>query len=93
MTIGKILSLLLAAAYLIAAFTSATPENGLRVLLFLLLPMACIWFSEELGEFTGNWGGQHIDQKSPGCLLAFSGWVMLLMPVLAILVTRLLLKR
>ena len=93
MNIGKVLSLLLAAAYLIAAFTSATPETGLRVLLFLLLPMACIWFSEELGEFTGNWGGQHIDQKSPGCVLTFVGWVMLLMPLLAVLFLKLLVKR
>lgn len=93
MTIGKTLSILVAAAYLIAAFTSATPAVGLRVLGFLILPLACIWFSEEMGEYTGNWGRHHIDEKSPGCMIAFLGWVILLMPVVVVLSIHLLVKR
>jgi hypothetical protein len=93
MTIGKTLSVIVAAAYLIAAFTFATPAIGPRVLAFLILPMACIWFSEELGEFTGDWGGHHIDQKSPGCMIAFLGWVLLLLPPFAIFITHLIAGR
>lgn len=93
MTIGKTLSVLVAVAYLVAAFTSATPGFGPRVFGFLILPIACIWFSEELGEYTGNWGGQHIDQKSPGCMIAFLGWTILLLPIVAILFIELLVKR
>ncbi len=93
MTFGRIVSGLVALGYLVIAFSLGGPYAGTRVLVFLLLPLACIWFSEEMGEFTGNWGGHHIDEKSPGCMLAFLGWSLLLLPPLAVLATHLLTKR
>jgi len=93
MSLPKILFGLVAAGYLVSAFSLLGPGAGSRVLIFLLLPMSCIWFSEELGEFTGHWGMDHIDKKSPGWAVALSGWVLLLLPPLAILVLHLTVKR
>lgn len=93
MTFGKLLSGLIAVGFLVIAFSFAGEYAGIRVLVFLLLPLACIWFSEDLGEFTGNWGGYHIDEKSPGCMIAIIGWVLLLLPPLAILIAHLVTRR
>jgi len=89
MNIGRILSALTAIAYLAAAFSLSSPQTGLRVMVFLLLPMVCIWYSEEMGEYTGYWGRSYIDEKSPGCMIALVGWSLLLLPVIIVLITHL----
>ena len=88
MKVSRTLSALVASGYLIASFLSSRPEVGLRMIVFLLFPLALIWFGEELGEFTGNWGGHYIDEKSPGWLLSVLGWVLLLVPLFVILAIR-----
>ena len=49
-------------------------------MIFLLLPMACIWFGEEMGALTGVMRGQYVGAESPGWLVALLGWVILLLP-------------
>lgn len=88
MRVSRILSLLVATGYLVASFLSSRPEVGLRMIVFLLFPLALIWFGEELGDFTGNWGGHYIDEKSPGWLLSVLGWVLLLVPLFLFLAIR-----
>ncbi len=50
----------------------------------LLIPLALIWFPEEVGEFTGYVGrGGNIDAPSPAFLVAGFGWFFLVgLPVL-----------
>ena len=52
----------------------------------LLLPLALIWFPEEIGGFTGYVSrGGHIDTETPPALVSFMGWLFLVgMPVLAL---------
>ena len=49
----------------------------------LMVPLALIWFPDELGSFTRSVGrGGHIDAESTPALVAFMGWVFLVGPVL-----------
>jgi hypothetical protein len=85
MTIGwnEILSGLLALIYTIGAFAGGGAEVGLKVLLFLVLPLACIWFGDEMGDYMGTWpvsaGG--ITNPTPGWLVRAGGWLLLLLPI------------
>ncbi len=49
--------------------------SGLFVIIF---PLALIWFSEPLGQYTGYAGrGGDISTPTPGILVAAVGWVLL----------------
>lgn len=88
--IGKILSLIISIIYLIAGYNIGGGKLFLIILVCLILPLACIWFSEYLGDYTGpslmNYDGDSfpdIDKKTPGCLIALFGWmILLLLPVI-----------
>jgi hypothetical protein len=93
---GRFASLIIALFYiapplLAAVFRGADPTNLLPIILFLILPLSCIWFSDALGGWTGfsRAGGPRITQTSPGCLVAFVGWILLLLPIIAAIFTTL----
>lgn len=47
----------------------------------LVVPIACIWFPDELGQVTTMFptlGGMPITRGSPGCAVRVFGWVALL---------------
>ncbi|MEN6496670.1 MAG: hypothetical protein ABFD16_20465 [Thermoguttaceae bacterium] len=89
-TLGKVLSLIIALAYVtIAIVSEISTRHCLTPAIFilcavLLLPLALIWFPEELGSFTGYVGrGGRIDTETPPGLVSFMGWFFLVgMPVL-----------
>jgi len=81
--ISRIASLVIAIAYLILAYFAGGPEAVVKIGIYLILPLACIWYSDELGSCTGVMRAQFINAESPGCLVAFGGWLLLLMPVIA----------
>ena len=56
--IGKGLSLLVYVAYLVAGFISLGGAAMVKIGVLFLLPLACIWFPEPLGKFTGVMGLQ-----------------------------------
>ncbi len=80
-TIGKILALLIALGYAIAIVVDAggvTPDL-LKGCAALLLPLALIWFPDELGSMTGYVGrGGNIDTETPPILVSIAGWFFLL---------------
>jgi hypothetical protein len=85
-TIGKVLSLLIALIY---AVIIVVTEGGITASAFkccaaLLLPLALIWFPEELGSMTGYfWRGSQVDAPSPAILISIFGWFFLVgMPAL-----------
>jgi hypothetical protein len=78
--INRGLSAAIADVYLIVAYSRGGGASIAQCLLYLILPLACIWFSEEMGAFKGFMSWQSIDQESPGCIVAFLGWVLLLLP-------------
>ena len=80
---AKIISLLIALVYLIVAFISGGSETLLQILVFLLLPLGVIWFGDELGGYTGRLIRLHyVVSSSPGYLVRFMGWVLLLLPAI-----------
>ncbi|HEX3249911.1 MAG TPA: hypothetical protein VHS05_10825 [Pyrinomonadaceae bacterium] len=88
--IGRALSLIIAAVYLVVSGLFAKSiAHLLADLLFvggaLLLPMACIWFAEELGEYIGTLPGPRINRRSPAWMVKIGGWVLLLLPAIIFL--------
>ncbi len=80
---SKIISGTIAVVYLIIAYAMGGGEFAFRLLLFLILSLACIWFSEEMGGYTGFIGffKPYITQKSPGCVVELLGWTLLSLPI------------
>ena len=84
MTKSRFLSLIVALGYLIAAYFGGGWELVWRAAIFLILPLACIWFGDEMGSYTGIGTGRGaITSTTPGWLVALGGWLLLLMPVIA----------
>lgn len=86
---GKTISLVISIIYLIFAYITGSSELLLKTLLFLLLPLACIWFGEAMGNYIGPAFGvrPHITKESPGCLVTFMGWVLLILPLVLFIVS------
>jgi hypothetical protein len=77
-TFTKILSLVIAAGYVLAAIAYAG-WGAIQLGVALLLPLALIWFPEEIGSFTGYVGrGGMIDQETPPILVSVMGWFFLI---------------
>jgi hypothetical protein len=86
-TIERALSLIVAAVYLGITGFFAYPRGKLVTDLLLvsgalLLPLACIWFSDEMGEYVGTVPGPAVNRKSPGWMVRVGGWVLLLLPAI-----------
>jgi len=89
---SRSLSLLVVLAY--AAFAlfggshrSATAAVGavLLTLVYMLMPLACIWFGEEMGDYIGSLPGPAINRRTPGWMVKIGGWFLLLLPVIIFL--------
>lgn len=80
---SRMLSGIVALAYLITAFTLGGGELALRLFIFLLLPLACIWFSDAMGGYTGfiGLGKPAVTRETPGCIIAAGGWLLLVIPL------------
>jgi hypothetical protein len=50
---NRLLSGLLAAGYIVAAFAWGGAKPGFIATLFVILPLACIWFSDAMGGYVG----------------------------------------
>lgn len=82
---SRVLSSIVAMAYLVFAYFGGGWELTLRVGTFLILPLACIWFSEAMGSYTGiGFGRGAITSTTPGCVVAFGGWLVLFLPMIAL---------
>jgi membrane protease YdiL (CAAX protease family) len=84
MFISRIVSGLVAVTYLVAAYADAGGAGVLACAAFLVLPLACIWFSETMGELSGIIRLHQLTAETPGWLVACGGWLVLLVPVIAV---------
>ena len=89
---SRTLSLLIAIAYLVLACLSAPSIAKVFASLLivggaLLLPLACIWFADEMGEYVGVFPGPAINHKSPAWMVKVGGWILLLSPVILFVFT------
>jgi hypothetical protein len=81
MSWNRILSGLLAVGYIVFAFFAGGAKGALILAMFVILPLACIWFSEAMGGYIGPvWRGS-ITHSSPGLAVCVAGWLLLLLPV------------
>lgn len=84
-TPSRVLSLLLAAAYVVGAWYFGRAEGAVKTALFVVLPLACIWFSDVLGDYTGyGLSRPAITRTSPGVFVYYLGWVVLLLPLFVV---------
>ncbi|HWB61779.1 MAG TPA: hypothetical protein VG733_20010 [Chthoniobacteraceae bacterium] len=79
---NRILSGLLAAIYIVAAFAEANAAVGCVAVISVILPLACIWFGDQMGGFLGQSGSGLITERSPGVLVCIFGWLLLLAPMI-----------
>lgn len=80
---SRIISGTIALIYISAASLSGGFGLAWQVVAFLILPLACIWFSEAMGDYASvGLGRAGITRKTPGCFVAFGGWLLLLLPVI-----------
>lgn len=82
---NRILSGLLAVGYIVGGFSTRGGEAGFIVLAFVILPLACIWFSEPMGGFTGLSGNIWITAPSPGIFVCIAGWLLLVFPLICVI--------
>jgi hypothetical protein len=83
---NRVLSGLLAIIYIIGGFVMGGGEGGFKILAFVILPLACIWFSEAMGGYTGPTTSMPITAPSPGIMVCIVGWVVLLLPVVFVII-------
>ncbi len=78
---SRLLSTLFALVILIVAASLGAGIAGiLGLVVFLLLPMACIWFSDAMGNLTGIRMGlvrPTITSPTPGIAIALGGWILM----------------
>jgi hypothetical protein len=88
--VSRAASLLVAAGLLTIAVLNATPTTSALVVfcLVLLIPLALIWFPEQIGGM-GWWGNFPINGDTPALLVSLIGWFFLVgLPVLVAVITR-----
>lgn len=78
--LSRIGSAVIAALYVGVSLAANGLEIALRVFMFCLLPLACIWFPRALGDFVGG----RITASSPASFVWVLGWVVLLLPVIVL---------
>ena len=85
-TVGKILSVVVVVAYALVAVSYAGAA-GLKWCTGLLLPLAFIWFPEEIGSITGYFRTGYVNVQTPGVFISLLGWFFLVvLPVLLYLI-------
>ena len=79
---NRLISGLLAVSYLAIAFAHGGMEPAFKLGMCLILPLACIWFAEAMGGYTGPTSNMAITSPSPGVIVCILGWLLLLLPVI-----------
>jgi hypothetical protein len=84
----RFLSLIIAAAYvllslLVAQSLKAAIGQVLFVSALLMLPLACIWFADEVGSYPGALPGPSITKQTPAAFVKVGGWILLMLPLVA----------
>jgi uncharacterized protein len=83
---GKIAAVILSLLYLGGAFFYAGYQGFFRMLQFLILPLAFIFFGEAFGGLTGvtfraTLFAPVVTRPTPGVFVVLGGWALLLLPI------------
>jgi len=82
---SKIVSGLVAGIYLAVAYAHGGLESSFKISLFLILPLACIWFARAMGQYSGPSGIINITASTPGLIIFILGWSLLLLPLIIVI--------
>jgi hypothetical protein len=82
LTTSQRISIVLALIYISVGTFVGNAHGMFCVVLLLILPMACIWYPEEMGGYTGTCGNGYITNRTPAGMISFIGWLLLLSPLL-----------
>ena len=80
---GKVIALAIACFYLLISILFGKQGDWTKMLMFLILPLACIFFRAAMGTHTGltALARPSITRTTPGCFVALAGWALLLLPL------------
>jgi len=82
---GRVVSIIISIAYLVVAYFADGIKGLFFVFAFLIFPLACIWFGDEMGEWSGTI--KLLPAKPiPGCFVRLGGWLLLLLPIIMVLI-------
>ena len=85
--LNRSLSVIVAAVYITAAVLYGGATDAAKVTAAMLLPMACIWFPDALGQYAGTIRLHPITSSTPAFLVCAGGWLLLVgVPLIAYLV-------
>ena len=90
MTPSRLTSLFVAAAYVVAAviLRGTIPQILIACIVIVLLGLACIWFPDALGSYTGPAEIGSIQRTTPGLMIAMAGWgLLVVVPMVILLMT------
>lgn len=83
------LSLIVVLAYAAFALVGGSSRSALAAvgavlatMVYALVPLACIWFGEGMGDYIGSAPGPAINRRTPGWMVQIGGWFLLLLPAL-----------
>jgi hypothetical protein len=79
---NRLISVLVAVVYIAIAFAHGGMEPTFKIGMFLILPLACIWFADAMGGYTGLTTSMPITAPSPGVIVRILGWALLLLPLI-----------
>lgn len=74
----RLLSLFVVLAYVVGTGVMAGMQSAFKIFAAMLLPLACIWFPEVMGDYTGG----RVNRRSPASFVWFFGWMLLLLPMI-----------
>jgi hypothetical protein len=86
LTLSRILSLVIALGYAVILVisvvknTTSTPEAVVRSFIgcaVILIPVALIWFPEQIGSATGFIGHGEVTTETPPVMVSIMGWLFL----------------
>jgi hypothetical protein len=81
LTKNRLFSASLASTYILLSVFLGGAEAAFKTGLFVILPLACIWFSEAMGGYVGpNWR-EAITSPTPAIFVCIGGWLLLLLPL------------
>jgi hypothetical protein len=74
---------MIALAYVTAGVEAFGIGAGIRLAVFCLVPCACIWFPEAMGDYVGD-VLTNITKTSPPSFVFVLGWIALLGPIIGL---------
>ena len=78
--VSRAISLVIVVGYAIGTYILVGELESVAVLGMALLPLACIWFPEEVADWMGTVGFHHVSSRSPALLVSLLGWCLLVLP-------------